>query len=47
MPLLEGSLDEVLEERSALSEGEVSRILLAVTEGLSYAWNSFEYCTLI
>lgn len=41
MPLLEGSLDDVLEERGALSEGEVSRILLSVTEGLSYAWKSF------
>lgn len=41
MPLLEGSLDDILEERSVLSEGEVSRILIAVTEGLSYAWKSF------
>lgn len=41
MPLLEGNLDDLLEGRGALSEGEVSSILLAIAEGLNYAWDNF------
>lgn len=41
MPLLRGGLDDVLEEKGAFSEVDVSRILLSVVEGLSYAWNRF------
>lgn len=41
MPLLEGSLADLLEEKGSLSEVEVSRIIIDIVEGLKYAWSSF------
>ena len=42
MPLLNGSLDDVLEDRRSLSEQEIVQILLDVVEGLDNAWSSFK-----
>jgi serine/threonine protein kinase len=41
MPWLVASLDDLLESKGPLSEREVSNILLAMAEGLNYAWNTF------
>lgn len=41
MPLLDGSLDDLLEARGALNEQEVLRIIWDIVDGLEYAWTSF------
>ena len=42
MPLLDGSLDDVIEARGSLSEQEVSKIILNIVDGLEYAWSAFK-----
>lgn len=42
MPLLEGSLDDVLEARGALNEHEVLTIISDIVDGLEYAWTKFK-----
>lgn len=42
MPLLDGSLDDLLEARGALSEQEVLTIISDIVDGLEYAWTKFK-----
>lgn len=42
MPLLDGSLDDVIEARGSLNEQEVSKIILDILDGLEYAWSAFK-----
>lgn len=42
MPMLGGSLDDVLEAKGALSEQDVSKIILDIVDGLEYAWTTFK-----
>ncbi len=42
MPLLDGSLDDVIETRGSLNEQEVTKIISDVVEGLQYAWSAFK-----
>lgn len=42
MPLLDGSLDDVIEARGSLNEQEVVKIISDVGEGLQYAWSAFK-----
>jgi serine/threonine protein kinase len=41
MPLLDGSLDDVIEARGSLIEQEVSKIISDMVDGLEYAWSAF------
>lgn len=42
MPLLQGSLDDILETRGCLSEREASTMLMDIVDGLDYAWTRFK-----
>jgi serine/threonine protein kinase len=42
MPLMTGSLDDLLEARGSMSEQNVTRILRDTINALLYAWNSFK-----
>lgn len=42
MPLLSGSLDDVIETRGALGEEEVKGIISDIVRGLQYAWSTFK-----
>jgi len=42
MPLLDGSLDDAIEENLVLSEQEVLRIISDIVDGLEYAWTKFK-----
>lgn len=42
MPLLDGSLDDVIQARGALNEQEVSKIISEIGGGLEYAWSNFK-----
>lgn len=42
MPLLDGSLDDVIEAKGSLPESEVLDIILDVVKGLDYAWSTFK-----
>lgn len=42
MPLLDGSLDDVIEARGSLNEQEVSKIISDMVDGLEYAWSAFK-----
>lgn len=42
MPLLDGSLDNVIEARGSLNEQEVSKIISDILDGLAYAWSDFK-----
>lgn len=42
MPLLDGSLDDVIEARGSLNEQEVSKIISDIVDGLEYAWSTFK-----
>lgn len=42
MPLLQGSLDDVLKLKGSLSELETSTIILSMVMGLEYAWSNFK-----
>ncbi len=42
MPLLDGSLDDVIEARGSLNEMEVLKIISDILAGLEYAWSTFK-----
>ena len=42
MPMLNGSLDDVIEARGSLNEQEVTKIIFDIVEGLRYAWSAFK-----
>jgi serine/threonine protein kinase len=42
MPLLEGSLDDVLVTRGTFNEQEVSKLMCDIVDGLAYAWTTFK-----
>lgn len=42
MPLLDGSLDGVIEARGSLNEQEVTKIISDIVDGLQYAWSAFK-----
>lgn len=42
MPLLGGSLDDVIEVRGSLNEQEVLKIISDIVAGLEYAWTAFK-----
>lgn len=42
MPLLDGSLDDLIENRGALDEQSVAKIISDITDGLEYAWSRFK-----
>lgn len=42
MPLLDGSLDDVIEARGSLNEQEVAKIIADIVDGLQYAWSAFK-----
>ncbi len=42
MPMLNGSLDDLIETRGSLNEQEVTKIISDIVEGLRYAWSAFK-----
>lgn len=42
MPLLIGSLDDLIEEHGPFNESEVAKVLLDVVDALDYAWSTFK-----
>ncbi len=42
MPLLDGSLDDIIEARGSLNEQDVAKIISDIADGLQYAWSNFK-----
>jgi len=42
MPLLDGSLDDIIEARGSLNEQDVAKIISDIADGLQYAWSAFK-----